>query len=201
VIILLWTAKYHIYYIRICYGIPKDLPVVFFSPFKPETCWFCKKTFAQTVREYELHLLIVYNNSIQCSHSWRKYAASRSSPRHTDQHYTFYNRRGCSWFSYLASTHIIISVSLWMASVANVSPLVDWIGLQMNLASLVKCHWSRYSPHAFIQSNLAPGFRGTFYVSFSHQMTFAISRHWEWLCPESIKTNFFVHFHVLWAIP
>jgi hypothetical protein len=49
----------------------------------------------------------------------RAYASSRSSPRHTDQHHTFFNRRGCSWFSYLAF------VSFWMVSVVNVSTQLD----------------------------------------------------------------------------
>jgi hypothetical protein len=68
----------------------------------------------------------------------------------------FFNRRGCSCFSYLANTYIF--VSLWMVSVANVSPLVDSVGPQINLASLVKRHWPWYSPRVIVQSNFTEFF-------------------------------------------
>jgi hypothetical protein len=67
-------------------------------------------------------------------------ATSRSSPWHTS-----YTSTVCSWFSYLENTLDNVFVSLLMASVANVSPLVYSNGPQMNLASLKKHRWPWYS--------------------------------------------------------
>jgi hypothetical protein len=114
---------------------------------KLETCWFFKNS--HTIYNKLLFRLYTSMNRVTSqfvitpfapfsAHTLtRAYATSRSSPRHTDQHHTFYNRRGCSWFSYLVNTYDAF-VSLWMVSVVNVSPLVDSVGHQMNLASLVK---------------------------------------------------------------
>jgi hypothetical protein len=122
------------------------------------------------------------------------YATSQSSRRHTDQHHTFYNRRGCSWFSYLVNTHDIF-VSLWIASIENVSPLVDSVGPQMNLTSLEKCHWLWYSPRAFVQShtrilwNFLCVIFPTCDLCSKWPLRMVMCRRW--------KNNFFVHFHVL----
>jgi hypothetical protein len=129
-------------------------------------------------------LLSLYN-FIQRLQSW--YATSRNSPRHTDQRHTFYTSTVCSWFSYLENTFDNVLVSLSMASVANVSPLVYSDGPQMNLASLEKHRWPWYSSRVPVQWDLALGLRGIF-VSFSHHTTCAINRHWEWSCPAYGKT-------------
>jgi hypothetical protein len=177
VITLSWNAKYHLYYIY--FEIPKDLPLYF--------SWNLRHVdFLKNSRIIYNKLLFRLYASVYCVTSQfvltplapfcaehsdaRAYATSRSSPRHTDRHHTFYKRWGCSWFSYLANTYDGF-VSLWMVSVVNVSPLVDSVGPQMNLASLVKHHWPWYSPRVI---KFRTRISRNFYVSFFHHMTRAI---------------------------
>jgi hypothetical protein len=151
VIILSWIAKYNLYYI--CYEITKDLPFVFSS----------------TLNHGDIVNIITLYTIIFCSDCTRVWTASLHSLRyilmcvalleavHLTQSDTFYYRRACSCFSYLAKHDIF--VSLWLASVVNVSPPVNSVGPQITNLVLPpeKRHRPWYSPCAIEESSWGRG--------------------------------------------
>jgi hypothetical protein len=179
-IILSWNVKYHLYYIY--FEIPKDLPLVFSWNLKHVN--FLKNS--HTLYNKLLFRLYASMNYVTSQFAitpfsaqtlTHAYATSQSSPRHTDQHHTFYNRRGCSWFSYLRNTYNAF-VSLWMVSVeCFTSSRLSWAPDELGL------------PHEtpltviFASCGCTIKFRTriswNFYASFFHHMNCAMNRHWE----------------------
>ena len=98
--------------------------------FNLKSWWYCK--YGHTIYNNIFSRLYTSLNCVTSQftiHSDVR-GTSRSSPHHTEQHHPFYNIRACSCFSYLAKHDVF--VSLWLASVMNVSPPVNSVGPPRN---------------------------------------------------------------------